>query len=762
MRISGYINYFLVLLTASSGLHCSDPSETLPLTLHRRSVLDLKVRMLTLKFGKDKYAAYDLQSPGLYKVWRGGVVWSGANFNNLKQLQPESYGNSYLEEEPYHFMIRKPDGSEDSLQLRFDGYTLLEEGIQIHYSVAGEDYDWLQIDETPVFEVDDRMKFVRRYEFTEHVGYTLIIDGIAVDDMHFEQEYQLETLPPVSYPQNEVIARTSYYWLETTGCNTCHDMDVTMVGPSYKAIAARYDRSEETVKELIEKVKSGGSGNWGEAIMISHPQLAEADIDRMVRDILSLDPEGSASPRTVSADDLEEKKTVPGFGSSLTDVHPAFDLQTIRPEWFKPRVGAMAFTEDGRLLVSTWDSIGSVFSIDGVETGDTSQIEIREIASGLAEPLGMEVVGEDVFVMQKQELTQLIDHNGDLIIDEYRSICADFDVTSDFHEFAYDIEYLDGYLYGTLGIAMRLMTTELQPLDRGSAFKVDLDGDLEIIARGLRQPNGIGIGVDNQLFVTENQGRWVPACKLIHLREGDFHGCVQRQGSRFDGLEMVPPSVWLPQDEIGNSPSEPFLLTEGPYAGQMAFGEVSHGGMNRVYLEKVDGAYQGCVFRFCQGLEAGINRIVRGPDDALYLGGVGMVGGWTHKGAQYGLQKLVYNGEIPFEMLAVRSTQTGFDIEFTRPVSVDISPAEIPLQVSQWSYEPTANYGGPKLDQHTLQIAAAEFSQDRKKLRLEIEDLKVGYVVYFSFSPAFRSEKDEKLWSGEAWYTLNAIPQLNI
>lgn len=100
--------------------------------------------------------------------------------------------------------------------------------------------------------------------------------------------------------------------------------------------------------------------------------------------------------------------------------------------------------------------------------------------------------------------------------------------------------------------------------------------------------------------------------------------------------------VWLPQDEIGNSPSTPLALDLGIYKGQMIHGEVTHGGIKRVFVEEINGQLQGCVFRFIQGLEAGINRIAWGPKGDLYAGGIGNPGNWAQNSKlHYQLQHLV-------------------------------------------------------------------------------------------------------------------------
>ncbi|NLR60356.1 c-type cytochrome [Chitinophaga polysaccharea] len=71
-------------------------------------------------------------------------------------------------------------------------------------------------------------------------------------------------------------------------CSACHRPDVKLVGPSYKAIAQKYKRSDINVNKLAGKVIAGGSGNWGTTPMIAHPALSTADARKIVKYILSL------------------------------------------------------------------------------------------------------------------------------------------------------------------------------------------------------------------------------------------------------------------------------------------------------------------------------------------------------------------------------------------------------------------------------------------------------------------------------------------
>lgn len=765
---------FLILLLLSS---CQPPANEParpqdPWVI--RSVLDNRSRMVTLALHEDGFAAYDTERCGLYKVWRGGVLMEGVAYTNVKELQPTSWGHAYLEDPdrtPVWFL--EQGGEKKTLQPQFRGYRLENNRITFTYELKTADDQTLTVYEQPEFFPENKgeVAYLRTFR-TENVpaGSTLYYGETALkSNARTDIRLTFDPVPTSEAPDPSATSSRGRYWLDKSGCNTCHEVEATTVGPGYRQIAARYPRTKENIRRLAQKVQTGGSGVWGEVLMNPHPHLEIREIEEMVRYILSLQPAKEEETKTQSTDPKPQPKAVsaapekqPGFGSPLESIHPSYDLITIRPEDFRPRVGALDFMPDGRLLVTTWDTVGGVYLLSGVETGDAGQVQVKRIAAGLGEPLGIKVVDNEIFVLQKQELTQLIDHDGDEIIDEYRTICNSWGATTDFHEFACGLVYKDGYFYATLGLAMRLMAHETQHPDRGTAIRISRNGQYEIIADGLRQANGIGIGPEGEIFLTENQGQWVPANKVIHLREGDFHGCQFGTGDKYAGREMTPPTVWLPQDEIGNSPSQPVTMQDGPYLGQLLHGEVTHGGIKRVFLEEVDGAYQGCVFRFTQGLEAGVNRLVWGPDGRLYVGGIGMVGNWSWQGKQYGLQALAYNERSTFEMLAVRAIPDGLEVEFTEPLAEGQGEKPADYTIQQWRYEVTPAYGGPKLDLESLPVSRVALSDDRRKARLYAPGCKERHVLHLQLSPALRSASGQTLWSGDCWYTMNAIPQEEI
>lgn len=453
----------------------------------------------------------------------------------------------------------------------------------------------------------------------------------------------------------------------------------------------------------------------------------------------------------------------PGDGVPLAGVHPSYDLTQARPDDFEPKVGGLDFLSDGRAVVSTWDALGAVYLIDGVASGEPEKMKATRIASGLAEPLGLKVVDDVIYIMQKQEMTKLVDSNNDDFIDEYQVLSNDWDVTANFHEFGFGLDYKDGHFYAALatGIQPGGASALNQPKDRGSAIKVSEDsGKAEILANGLRTPNGVGIGVDNEIFIADNEGDWLPSSKIVHVSKGAWFGSRSVDFEGTENLKEKKPVVWLPQNEIGNSPTCPTYINDGPYKGQMLHGEVTHGGVKRVYVEKVNGEYQGCVFRFTQGIEAGVNRLRWGPDGALYLGGVGSTGNWQQdKKLWFGLQRMQYNKKSTFEMLAVSARTNGVEIEFTEPLSETTGNNPGDYDIKQWYYLPTKDYGGPKIDEQNLDVYSVNVSKDRKKVFLELRDMKENHVLYVHLDKNFKSEKDQSLWSTEGWYTMNTIPK---
>jgi len=980
-------NLFIFCLVASLTA-CNQDSDTSTSSEGRpidtwvfRSVLDQKPRMLVAALHKDLYVAYDTPRAGMYKAWKGIVNFQGAVYDGAHGPQPTSVGDAYLLDESEDSSWMYDDGQGPIVpEVHYKGHSIHDGQLALMYRLKAKDHT-ADITEQVDYSISESGQLMLRRVFDAEQlapGHRLIWKGnaILVDQSQIitNGETDIKSLGKKSMDQKSFIDYEIHLsiasadpvslelpLLEATyldpnikdgfdvddddlprgaqligknDCKTCHNVSKQTVGPSYMAIARKYAHNDENAQMLLNKIKTGGSGIWGEQVMTPHPEIPDHDLKEMIAYIFSLSAyegdDGSSDsdlpvmkslqldsdqlipgamtqvfaiqagieslpseldkrtpiqagilpnfdninggdfkeleddfallakgilyiqeageyafriwsddgsklylhnqqlidndglhgtemkqasvsleagyhpfrieffqgkggkflsfnmkapgdeswrvfPRDMISHRLEDQEyldalslpmsvvtKIPGDRMPLEDVHPAFDLYQARPESFQKKIGGLDFLADGRMVVSVWEKEGAVYIIDNHKSGNPEDITYKRIAFGLAEPLGLKVVGDRLFVMQKQEMTELVDLDGDGLIDEYRTLCDDWGVTANFHEFGFGLEEKEGYLYANLatGILPGGAGMPNQHPDRGSCIKVDMNsGEMEIVANGLRTPNGVGLGYNDALFVSDNQGDWLPSSKILHVTEGDWFGsrAVDFEGTA-DYIEKKP-VVWLPQDEIGNSPSTPLWLDKGPYAGQMIHGEVTHGGIKRVFVEEVDGAYQGCVFRFIQGLEAGVNRLRWSEDGVLYTGGIGNPGNWQHTGKKwYGLQRLEYNGESAFEMLAVRAHTDGIEIEFTEALKPGDGWDSSDYEIRQWYYEPTAEYGGPKLDDKALSIRRVNVSEDRRRVFLELEGMQPDHVIYVRLRNHFVSDNEHSLWSTEGWYTMNSIP----
>lgn len=74
-------------------------------------------------------------------------------------------------------------------------------------------------------------------------------------------------------------------------CLGCHRIKEASVGPSYAAIATKYEANEDNINLLATKIMKGGQGVWGEVPMAAHPNLSKEDAVQMVKYIMLLKDE---------------------------------------------------------------------------------------------------------------------------------------------------------------------------------------------------------------------------------------------------------------------------------------------------------------------------------------------------------------------------------------------------------------------------------------------------------------------------------------
>ena len=85
-----------------------------------------------------------------------------------------------------------------------------------------------------------------------------------------------------------VWAQSGEDLLKKNGCTACHAIDKKVIGPAYVDVAAKYKNDSKAPAYLAKKIKEGGSGVWGQVPMPPNTQVSDADINALVKYILSL------------------------------------------------------------------------------------------------------------------------------------------------------------------------------------------------------------------------------------------------------------------------------------------------------------------------------------------------------------------------------------------------------------------------------------------------------------------------------------------
>jgi hypothetical protein len=479
-------------------------------------------------------------------------------------------------------------------------------------------------------------------------------------------------------------------------------------------------------------------------------------------------------------------------------LHPNYDLTTIRPEGFEPPTTEIALFPDGRLVLTTirfgssghmenreYHYPGKVFLVEGA-FGNRDNVEVKELMTNMYDATGVIVVDDTVFVAVKDRLLRLLSLEGGIEYDrnqankpgQYETVGTwDHDTEgtsnhanppSNYHEFSHGPLYKDGKFYVGLCIADPLPPSFNAAEQRDAIVTVDrYTGETEIWAWGTRTPNGLSWGPEGTILQAENQGNYRPSSALYVLRKDRFYGFANRS-EIWDNYsnyrdQTYPPAVWLRHGVASNSPSGAVYVQEGPYKGQVFMGDMCFGGVTRNFIEKVNGEWQGCGFLHSGGFEAGTQALTLAPDGkTIFVGGLGVSGfsGWIWQGKVFGLQRWERNNsEQIFEVTAVRAKQGGFEIEYSQPIGSSARD-QGKYSIIQWYNVLEIGYGaGMGQGNENLSIASLQPCDDGRRVFLQLNGLKDtqgdrNYVVNIKFNGIY-SEAGQESWNKQAWYTLN-------
>lgn len=450
------------------------------------------------------------------------------------------------------------------------------------------------------------------------------------------------------------------------------------------------------------------------------------------------------------------------------------------PEGVTLEAGAIQYMPNGLVAVST--RFGDIFLIEGALENPPRQPKFHHFAAGLHEVLGLAIRQDWLYCVQRGEVTRMKDLDGDRRADLFETVCDDWGMTGDYHEYAFGSKFdADGNLWVVLCLTGSF--TSEAPY-RGWCVRVTPEGKMIPTCSGIRSPGGIGTNHLGDMFYTDNQGVWNGTSGLKHLLPGGFMGnpTGNRWYSMTDALgprpkeplsggrmhvetkkipELVPTAIYFPYNKMGQSASG--IATDasagkfGPFAHQLFVGDQTHSTVMRVDLEKVQGRYQGALFPFRAGFDSGTLSLEFAQDGSLFVGGTDR--GWGARGGKpFALQRLIWTGQTPFEVQHMKALHDGFELTFTQRVQPSSAGEPASYKLETYTYIYQSSYGSPEVDQTTPVIRSVAVAPNGLSARLVVDGLQEGHVHELHLD-GVRSLEGQPLLHNRAYYTMNAIPE---
>jgi cytochrome c len=73
---------------------------------------------------------------------------------------------------------------------------------------------------------------------------------------------------------------------QKNGCLNCHNVEIKIVGPAYKDVAAKYRGRPDAMDRVSHQITHGGSGQWGQFPMPPFPQFTPEEVSTLARWVL--------------------------------------------------------------------------------------------------------------------------------------------------------------------------------------------------------------------------------------------------------------------------------------------------------------------------------------------------------------------------------------------------------------------------------------------------------------------------------------------
>ena len=388
----------------------------------------------------------------------------------------------------------------------------------------------------------------------------------------------------------------------------------------------------------------------------------------------------------------------------------------------------LAFLSDGTAMICTFD--GDVWRVDGLD-GDRS-VWMR-VATGLFESMAIAINSKDqVFVLGRDQITELIDNNGDGHIDVYR--CASDAVlqTLNTRDFATSMEIMaDGSFLVAKGGIVKKGRDPHHSRHGGSIVHISPDGvKAEVLADGLRMPF-VGLRGDGAVFASDQQGTHVPSTPIHLISEKPFLGFVPANHRQLK--KLTEPLLYYPYQ--ANRSGAAFATTTSKAFSDLAdvFLQLSWNG--RLFGVATGDFGQPFSWQLPLQLDFPVlNGATHPKSGRLYVTGLGISGYKPSTPNTLGLASIEQSRPLPTPVgMAIHDDR--IEVRFSRSITKNetVVPGSPALRL--FNVKRTAKYGSGhyrwngEAGEHHFQPKHFSLSADRRTVTLTFEAIRRSDIL---------------------------------
>ncbi len=251
--------------------------------------------------------------------------------------------------------------------------------------------------------------------------------------------------------------------------------------------------------------------------------------------------------------------------------------------------------------------------------------------------------------------------------------------------------------------------------------------------------------------------------ELNHLRQ-DVHFGVPKRYEEDLKVDAQPPAIQIPHPWTRSINGIAILPEDFPikeFAGHGIGAEYNGKHLIRFTYHEVDGQLQGATYFLTKPNFADVDASFLGPLSVavsprgeIYVGSI-HDSGWLGGLNTGSIVKLTANGDLPAGIREIKSTSTGFEISFTRPVTRAEAAKPDSYSISGYTRVWQGSYATPDSGRYQPTIESVAVSKDGLTADLKVAPLKTGFVYEINCGVQVDGEP---LWPATGHYTLHRIP----